>query len=73
MIKIRLSKQGSKANKFYRIVAVDEKRKRSGKALDTIGFWHPSKSVLQIDNKKVDKWVEKGAIKSLAVKKLIKE
>ena len=73
MIKIRLSKQGSKANTFYRIVAVEEKRKRSGIAVDTLGFWHPSTSSKEIDQVKLKSWVAKGAVTSAAVKKLSEE
>lgn len=72
MIKIRLSRQGSTNNAFYRIVAVDEKIKGTGKALDILGYWHPSKNVKTIDKDKVTKWVKVGAQKSEAVEKLLK-
>ena len=73
MVKIRLARGGVKNNPFYRIVAIDTKRKRGGKPLEIIGYWHPSKDVKKIDIKKIDAWVKKGAQVSQAVEKLIKE
>lgn len=70
MIKIRLSKQGSKDNKFYRIVAIDEKRKLSGKAIDLLGYWQPSTNTKTLDKDKLNSWVAKGAVVTPAVKKL---
>ncbi len=73
MVKIRLARGGVKNNPFYRIVAIDTKRKRGGKPLDIIGYWHHAKGVKKIDTKKVDEWVKKGAQISKAVEKLLKE
>jgi len=49
MVKVRLSKQGSKKNTFYRIVAMEEGRARGGKTLDTLGYWYPKKKSINID------------------------
>ena len=70
MVKIRLAKQGSKGNIFYRIVAVDEKRKLTAIALDVLGYWHPATSKKVIDKEKLKMWLQKGAVVSPAVKKL---
>lgn len=71
MIKIRLAKFGKRNNHFYRLVAVEEGRKVTGKPLETLGFWHPKKSVLNIDKNKLKSWVDNGARLSDTVKKLI--
>jgi small subunit ribosomal protein S16 len=71
MIKIRLTRQGSGLNKFFRIIAIDESKKRSGEALESIGYWQPSKNLKQIDTKKIAVWVAKGAKLTKAVEKLI--
>jgi len=73
MVKIRLARGVTKNDPFYRIVAIDTKRKRGGKPLEIVGYWHPAKNVKKIDTKKVDTWVKKGAQISQAVEKLIKE
>ncbi len=73
MIKIRLARGGVKNNPFYRIVAIDERRKRGGKPLDILGFWHPAKGTKKIDKKKINAWVGKGAQLTKAVKELLGE
>ncbi|MEJ2347583.1 MAG: 30S ribosomal protein S16 [Patescibacteria group bacterium] len=71
MVKIRLARSGVKKNPFYRIVAIDTKRKRGGKPLEILGSWHPSKDSIEIDKKKVNEWVKKGAQVSKAVEELL--
>jgi small subunit ribosomal protein S16 len=73
MIKLRLSRSGSKANTFYRIVATEKTKKVCGKALDVIGYWQPSKSLLQLDKEKVSFWVKKGASITKSLEDLIKK
>jgi len=71
MVKIRLSKQGVKKKPFYRIVAVDERRKMGGKPLDIIGYWNPIKNDLKIDKKKLNDWLNNGAQLSTGTRKLV--
>ncbi|MGB6838667.1 MAG: 30S ribosomal protein S16 [Microgenomates group bacterium] len=73
MVKIRLARGGVKNNPFYRIVVIDEKRKRGGKPLEIVGFWHPAKDIIKIDKKKIKDWVGKGAQVTQAVKKLLEK
>jgi small subunit ribosomal protein S16 len=73
MIKIRLSRVGTKNRPYYRIVAADERKKRSDSSLGVIGFWHPAKGVKKIDKKKLKSWIDKGAKLTSAVAKLLKE
>lgn len=71
MIKIRLDRGGIRNKPSYRIVAVDSKSKKGGRALDILGHWHPKQDDKVIDKQKLDKWVQNGAQISAAVKKLI--
>lgn len=71
MIRIRLAKHGSKNNPFYRIVAVEKRRKNKGKPLEVIGYWYPKKDLKKIDKEKFKSWVNKGAKASQAVSKLL--
>ncbi|OGM18452.1 30S ribosomal protein S16 [Candidatus Woesebacteria bacterium RIFCSPHIGHO2_01_FULL_38_10] len=71
MIKIRLARGGSKGNPHYRIVVIEERRKREGKFLDVIGFWYPKKNNKKINKKKLEKWLAVGAQKTKSVNKLI--
>ena len=71
MVKIRLARGGAKNAPFYRIVVVDERRKREGKPLEVLGYWHPSKDDKKIDKPGIKKWVEKGAVVTKAVQNLL--
>ena len=71
MIKIRFQKQGAKNRAFYRLVAIDKKRKVAGKQIDILGFYNPSTKEFKIDNDKYEKWVSKGAQVSRSVSALI--
>lgn len=73
MVTIRLSRYGRKKAPFYRVVAVDSGKKTVGSVLEFLGTWNPKKKIKEIDNKKVDAWVKKGAQLSLAVKKLLEK
>jgi small subunit ribosomal protein S16 len=72
MVKIRLSRGGTKNAPFYKIVAIDEQRKIGGKPLQVLGYWHPAKDIIKLDKKAVKSWLDKGAVITPAVKKLIK-
>jgi small subunit ribosomal protein S16 len=72
MVKIRLSRGGVRRKPFYRIVVIDEREKGAGVPLDNIGFWQPSKDLIEIDQAKVKEWVAKGAKITKAVSDLIK-
>lgn len=71
MIAIRLSRYGRKKAPFYRVVAVDSRKKTTGAVLEVIGTWNPAKKEFKIENEKLKKWTGKGAQVSPAVNKLI--
>lgn len=73
MVTIRLDRHGKTNDPFYRIVAIEKRRKRGGAALEIIGTWHPAKDDLKVDTKKIDAWVSKGAQISTGVRKLLKK
>ena len=41
MIKLRLKKYGRKGQPCYRIVAMDSRKKRDGRAIEELGFYNP--------------------------------
>ena len=71
MVKIRLSRGGAKNSPFYRIVAIDEKRKKGSSPVDILGFWQPKKNYKKLDQVKLKDWVSKGAQITKAVEKLM--
>ena len=73
MVKIRLTRSGSKKRPFYRIVAADSRSPRDGKFLEILGFYDPRKKphVLEVNKERVQDWIDKGAQPSVRVEKLI--
>jgi len=73
MVKIRLSRTGRKNRPYWRIIAMDSRKKRDGAYLDNLGTYDPiNHSVLQLHEDRIDDWVSKGAQVSPTVKKIIK-
>ena len=73
MVKIRLLRAGAKKRPFYRVVAIDERRKRNGRALEFLGTYDPKYSPARValDAAKVEAWVAKGALLSDTVRDLL--
>lgn len=73
MIKLRLIRFGAKKKPSYRIVAIDSRRARQSRTLDTLGYYNPRTEPLEfkIDLDKVDYWLKKGAQPSETVNSLI--
>ena len=76
MVKIRLSRGGSKKRPFYHIVATDSRSSRDGKYLERLGFYNPSANKneedIRIDLERFSYWKSVGAQVSDRVKKLAK-
>jgi small subunit ribosomal protein S16 len=74
MVKIRLTRAGAKKRAFYRIIAIDERRQRDGRALEFLGTYDPTtkpESIL-LRTEALDAWVKKGAQLSPTVKSLMR-
>jgi len=72
-VRIRLTRVGSTKNPVYRIVVVDSRARRDGRAIETIGQYNPqlNPSLIEIDEDKAKKWLGEGAQPSRTVKKLL--
>jgi small subunit ribosomal protein S16 len=70
---MRLTRVGSTKNPIYRIVVVDSRTRRDGRAIETIGQYNPrmEPSLIEIDAEKAKKWLGEGAQPSRTVKKLL--
>ena len=74
MVKIRLLRAGAKKRPFYRIIAIDERKKRDGRALEFLGTYNPvvEPPEIVLRKERIDDWVSKGAQLSGAVRGLIR-
>ena len=73
-VRIRLSRVGATKRPSYRVVAIDSRRPRDGRALEILGFYDPltEPATVQINAERLAVWVGKGALPSDTVAKLIK-
>ena len=72
-VRLRLTRVGSVKNPVYRIVVVDSRARRDGRAIETIGQYNPrmEPSLIEIDAEKAKKWLAEGVQPSRTVKKLL--
>ena len=72
-VKIRLKQTGSRNRRTYRVVAVDESKKRDGAVIETLGFVNPLVKPNQVSLKRdrVDYWLGVGAQLTPGTKKLL--
>lgn len=73
-VTIRFSLIGQTNRHFWRIVAVDSRKRRDGACLETLGTYDPVKHVaVQLDKDRIQAWIAKGATCSAAVAKIMKQ
>ncbi|HEX6056178.1 MAG TPA: 30S ribosomal protein S16 [Intrasporangium sp.] len=73
-VKIRLKRMGKIRAPFYRVVVMDSRTKRDGRAIEEIGKYHPTEepSVIEIDMERANYWIGQGAQPTEAVAALLK-
>lgn len=74
-VKIRLSRVGKKSKPSYRIVAVDESKKRDGRIIEILGTYDPIPTISAINLKKerIEYWLKTGAKPTDTVRHLLKK
>ncbi|MXY24190.1 MAG: 30S ribosomal protein S16 [Acidobacteria bacterium] len=73
MLMIRLRRQGAKGRPFYRVVVIDKRSARDGRALEVVGHYDPTAEpeVLRANFERIEHWVSKGAQLSDSVRTLL--
>ena len=74
-VRIRLTRVGATKRPSYRVIAIDSRRPRDGRALEILGFYDPltDPATVQIDAEKLNAWIAKGASPSETVVKLMRQ
>jgi len=74
MVRIRLRRPGkvTKRRYHFKVVAIEKRNARDAEYLEQLGYYDPSRKLLQIDIEKYDKWIKKGAIPTETVASLYK-
>lgn len=65
---------GATKRPAYRVIAIDKRRSRDGRALEILGFYDPltEPATVQLDRAKIQDWIGKGAQPSETVVKLMR-
>jgi len=73
-VKIRLKRMGKIRAPFYRVVVMDSRTKRDGRAIEEIGKYHPTDepSLIDISSERALHWLGQGAQPTEAVAALLK-
>ncbi|MGD9531951.1 MAG: 30S ribosomal protein S16 [Pseudonocardia sp.] len=73
-VKIKLMRLGKIRQPYYRVVVADARTRRSGRAIETIGKYHPKNepSLIEIDSERVQYWLGVGAQPTESVEDLLK-
>ncbi len=62
-VKIRLKRMGKIRAPFYRVVVMDSRAKRDGRAIEEIGKYHPTEepSLIDVNSDRAQYWLGVGA------------
>jgi small subunit ribosomal protein S16 len=62
-VKIKLQRLGKIRSPYYRIIVADARSRRSGKAIEIIGRYHPKEepSLIEVDSERAQYWLGVGA------------
>ncbi len=73
MLKIRLMRIGSRKRPFYRVVAVDERAKRTGGFIESLGTYNPltEPKEIKLNQERINHWVKQGAQLSVGFLRII--
>ena len=72
-VKIKLMRLGKIRQPYYRVVVADSRTRRSGRAIETIGKYHPKNepSLIEIDSERAQYWLGVGALPTEPVQHLL--
>jgi small subunit ribosomal protein S16 len=74
LLSIRLTRRGAKKKPFYRIIVTEQRSKRDGRFVESVGYYDPCRNPadVKLDRERINYWIERGAQPSETVRSLIK-
>jgi small subunit ribosomal protein S16 len=72
-VKIKLQRLGKIRAPYYRIIVADARTRRDGRAIETIGKYHPKEepSFIQVDSERAQYWLGVGAQPTEPVQRIL--
>lgn len=71
MLRMRLQRVGRKHEPYYRLVVARKQAPVKGKFVTSIGSYNPAKAIVDIDEKRVLDWLNKGVTPSNRVARIL--
>jgi small subunit ribosomal protein S16 len=73
-VRLRLTRVGGRKNPIWRVVVADQRSKRDGRVIETVGHYNAqtNPSTIVLDEVRVKDWLARGAQPTDTVKKLLR-
>nr|QCI04119.1 ribosomal protein S16 [Antithamnionella ternifolia] len=71
MLKIRLKRLGRKKRACYRVIVIDSKKRRDGKAIEEVGFYDPITKNIKLNINSIEQRIKTGAQLTPTVQHLV--
>ena len=73
-VRLRLTRVGGRKNPIWRVVVADQRSKRDGRVIETVGHYNAQTepSTIVLDETKINDWLARGAQPTDTVKKLLR-
>lgn len=73
-VKIRMARIGRRNRAYFRIVVMDERKKRDGESIDILGHYQPiEQGKTQVNEERALYWLDQGAVPSDTVRSVLKK
>jgi small subunit ribosomal protein S16 len=73
-VRLRLTRIGGRKNPIWRVVVADQRAKRDGRVIETVGHYNAQTdpSTIALDEERVRDWLARGAQPTDQVRKLLR-
>ena len=73
-VRVRLTRVGSRKNPIWRVVVADQRAKRDGRVIETVGHYNAQTepSTIVLNEERIRDWLSRGAQPSDTVRKLLR-
>jgi small subunit ribosomal protein S16 len=72
-VALRFQRFGRHKVPFYRLVAIDSRKRRDGEPLEYLGWYDPLKKETNLNAPAIKEWLAKGALPSETVENLLRK
>ena len=73
VVRLRFQRLGRPKHPFFRLVAVDSRKKRDGAVIEKLGYYNPKTKEFKVNREKLKLWLSRGALPSETVNNLLKK